>query len=63
LDNYEIRIVKKGKGGPIIYSTPQVSDHAAVHRAQCLIEDGDHVEVWRGLDCIYATCQGEMAVH
>lgn len=57
LDNYEIRIVKKGKSGPFIYATPQASDHAAVRRARSLVQDGDQVEVWRGLDCIYATAQ------
>ncbi len=55
LDNYEIRIVKQRKSGPFIYHSPQASDHAAVRCAQSLIEDGDRVEVWRGLDCIYAT--------
>ena len=53
LDNYEIRIVKKGRSGPFFYSVPQASDYAAVRRAQSLVQDGDEVEVWRGLDCIY----------
>lgn len=55
MDNYEIRIVKKGKGGPFIYNAPQASDDAAVRRAQRLVEEGDELEVWRDLDCIYAT--------
>jgi hypothetical protein len=55
LDTYEIRIVKKGHKAPFIYSSPQASDYAAVRRAQSLAEDGDNVEVWRELDCVYAT--------
>lgn len=54
MENYEIRIVKKGSG-PFIYACPHLDDHAAVRRAQSLAADGDAVEVWRGLDCVYAT--------
>ena len=53
LDAYEIRIVKKHAKAPVIYACSLVSDHAAIRRAQSLIEDGDLVEVWRGLDCVY----------
>jgi hypothetical protein len=55
LDAYEIRIVKKQKISPVIYACSQASDHAAIRRAKSLIEDGDLVEVWRGLDCVYTT--------
>ena len=51
---YEIRIVKKQSQMPVIYACDQASDHAAIRRAKSLIEDGDGVEVWRGLDCVYA---------
>jgi hypothetical protein len=54
LDNYEIRIVKKSKA-VFIYASPQASDYAAVRRAQSLVEEGDEVEVWRDLDCVYST--------
>jgi hypothetical protein len=54
LDAYEIRIVKRQAKGPVIYACSLVSDHAAIRRAQSLIEDGDLVEVWRGLDCVYS---------
>jgi len=54
LDAYEIRIVKKQRKSPVIYACSQASDHAAIRRARSLIEDGDLVEVWRGLDCVYA---------
>ena len=55
LDAYEIRIVKKQKTPPVIYACSQASDHAAIRRAKSLIEEGDQLEVWRGLDCVYAT--------
>ena len=55
MDAYEIRIVKKQQPSPVIYACSQASDHAAIRRAKSLIEDGDQVEVWRGLDCVYAT--------
>ncbi|MBN9544661.1 MAG: hypothetical protein J0I19_04255 [Alphaproteobacteria bacterium] len=47
--------MKKQKVSPVIYACSQASDHAAIRRAKSLIEDGDQVEVWRGLDCVYAT--------
>jgi hypothetical protein len=55
LDNYEIRIVKKGHKAPIIFACPHASDYAAVRRAQSLAQEGDDVEVWRDLHCVYAT--------
>jgi hypothetical protein len=55
LDAYEIRIVKKQKVSPVIYACSQASDHAAIRRARSLVEEGDLVEVWRGLDCVYTT--------
>ena len=54
LDAYEIRIVKKQAKAPMIYACSLVSDHAAIRRAKSLTEDGDLVEVWRGLDCVYS---------
>jgi hypothetical protein len=60
LDNYEIRIVKKGRKAIFIYACPHASDYAAVRRAQSLVEEGDEVEVWRDLDCVYST--GEVRV-
>jgi hypothetical protein len=55
LDSYEIRIVKKGRKAPFIYACPHASDYAAVRRAQSLVEEGDEVEVWRDLNCVYST--------
>ena len=53
MDAYEIRIVKKQNRSPVIYACSQVNDHAAIRRARSLTEEGDLVEVWRGLDCVY----------
>ena len=55
MDAYEIRIVKRQQVSPVIHACSQASDHAAIRRAKSLLEDGDQVEVWRGLDCVYAT--------
>jgi hypothetical protein len=54
LDSFEIRIVKKQSQSSVIHACSQMNDHAAIRRARSLIEDGDGVEVWRGLDCVYA---------
>jgi len=61
VDAYEIRIVKREGKAPVIYACSLVSDHAAIRRAQSLVEDGDLVEVWRGLDCVYS--RGEAGTH
>jgi hypothetical protein len=55
LDNYEIRIVKKGARAPFIYNCPQASDNDAIRCGQRLTSIDDELEVWRDLDCIYAT--------
>ena len=52
MDNYEIRIVKKGR--PITISGPHASDFAAIRRARALAKEGDEVEVWRDLNCVYS---------
>jgi hypothetical protein len=54
MDNYEIRIVKKGRQ-PMILAGPHASDFAAVRRAQSLANQDDEVEVWRDLTCLYST--------
>ena len=54
MEAYEIRILKKQNPVPRIHSSLQASDHAAIRRAKSLIEKGDGVEVWRGLDCVFA---------
>ncbi len=54
MENYEIRIVKKGHR-PVIIAGPHASDFAAVRRAQALAMQEDEVEVWRDLNCLYST--------
>lgn len=54
MDAYEIRIVKQEGSSPVIYACAQVNDHAAIRRARSLGQGGDHVEVWRGVNCVYA---------
>ncbi len=55
MDTYEIRIVRKDRKATFIYACPHTSDYAAVRRAQSLVEEGNEVEVWRDLVCVYAT--------
>ena len=52
---YEIRIVRGIDRSPIVVNAKLMSDHAAVRRARMLAAEGDLVEVWRGLVCIYST--------
>jgi hypothetical protein len=54
MENYEIRIVKKGHQA-VILAGPHTSDFAAVRRAQALADTEDEVEVWRELTCLYTT--------
>lgn len=61
LDAYEIRIMKKQSRFPVVYSCSQASDHAAIRRAKSLIDEGDGVEVWRGLDCVFVLDMPPMA--
>jgi hypothetical protein len=58
MENYEIRIVKKGHH-PVILAGPHTSDFAAVRRAQSLADKDDEVEVWRDLNCLYSTRSGQ----
>jgi len=56
MEQYEIHIVFDGK--PVrIHACSQVSDHAAVRRAQALTENLQGFEVWRGGACVYARPQ------
>ena len=55
MTSYEIRIVRKDDNSQLLISASLMGDHAAVRRARLLAGDGDFVEVWRGMKCIYAT--------
>ena len=52
---FEIRILKKS-GIPLVYKAVLASAFAAIRRAVSLAEVGDLVEVWQGLQCVYAGC-------
>jgi len=52
---YEIRIVRKSDTAQLLLDANLMGDHAAVRRAQLLARDGDLVEVWRDMTCIYST--------
>ena len=49
---YEIRITRNGAGA-FVYGASHSGDYAAIRRAKSLAEDGDIVEVWCGLKCIF----------
>jgi len=54
MERYDIRLRKKGGGPALTYCTVKESDTAAIHAARNAMEDGDTVEVWKGMRCIYA---------
>ena len=58
---YEIRVIRKGSAA--IYNCPQASDYAAIRRARLLAEDGDIVEVWRGLNCVFTQAPEHLRIH
>ena len=55
MTNYEIRIIRKSDNTHLLVTSNLMGDHAAVRRARLLAGDGDLVEVWRGMTCIYST--------
>jgi hypothetical protein len=54
MPNYEIRL-RKHHGGTCAYRANRVSDFAAIRTARSLAADGDAVEVWKEMDCIYSS--------
>jgi hypothetical protein len=59
---YEIRILRSS-GLPLTFLTGFVSDFAAIRQAQRLIDEGDEVEVWRELVCLYDSRRVEILLH
>jgi hypothetical protein len=53
MQTFEIRIIKNGSIARI-YKAALSSAFAAIRRARSLAEDGDIIEVWQGLQCIFA---------
>ena len=54
MPNYEIRL-RKQDGGTCAYQTNRASDFAAIRTARSIAADGDAVEVWKDMDCIYSS--------
>jgi len=54
MPSYDIRLRKRRDGAKPVYRIIETSDFAAICVARQAAEFGDHVEVWRGMDCIYA---------
>ena len=53
MPDYEIHLVTKSCIPSLIYATSEPSDEAAIQAARRRAPDGDRIEVWRGLKCIY----------
>ena len=51
---YEIRIIKAGGAQSLVYACQHLTDASAIRAAQEIARGpGDHLEVWRGMDCIH----------
>jgi hypothetical protein len=55
MQQYEIRITKKGATHPRVIRAALMSAYAAIRRALKFSEEGDQVEVWLGLSCLYSS--------
>lgn len=55
MTRYDIRILRKSDNATLFVRANLMGDHAAVRRAKILAGEGDLVEVWRGMTCIYST--------
>jgi hypothetical protein len=62
MTQYEIRIIKPS-GKSLVLTSTLASDFAAVRRAQSAVAEGDQLEIWRGMTCIYMNdvCQNRSA--
>lgn len=58
MQQYEIRVVRRS-GAPLIYNVGLVNDFAAIRKGQMLIDEGEYVEVWREMTCIYDSRKNE----
>lgn len=56
MHNYEIRIIARNFEAARIVVITQANDFAAIRKACSLtrIDEDQGIEIWRGLDCIYA---------
>jgi len=53
MPNYEIRL-RKPQGGTCAYRANRVNDFAAILTGRSIAAEGDAVEVWKDMDCIYS---------
>ena len=61
MTTYDIRVIRKGSAA--IFSSPQAIDTDAIRRARLLAEEGDIVEVWRGLNCVFTQAPEHLRLH
>jgi hypothetical protein len=60
--DYEIRILSDGQPATVLHSY-QISDFAAIRRGHALAKADDVVEVWRGINCVYAARHHPTGTH
>ena len=54
MHEYEVRILRADRTIRTMYEFVHLNDRAAIREAEKLA-NGSSFEIWRGLDCIYAT--------
>jgi hypothetical protein len=55
MNTYEIRIVRQSDQAQLVVTVSVMGDHAAIRRARTLAGEGDLLEVWRGMRCVFST--------
>lgn len=53
MESYDTRLRKQAGGATFVYCTIKESDVAAIQAAREMADDGDTMEVWKGMSCIY----------
>ena len=53
MNAYRIHIARDGRE-PQIHASSHASDFAAIRHARHLAADANHMEVWRGSQCVFA---------
>jgi hypothetical protein len=54
MNSYELRILKPHGRYADIFASSHISDLAAIERAMSLASNGELIEVWRDLVCVYS---------
>jgi hypothetical protein len=52
--DYEIRVLGADRSSTRLYKTAQTDDFAAVRRAHAIAADGECLEVWQQMRCVYS---------